>query len=315
MKILIISTNALGDTYLSATALSCLNAQFKEPNIDFIVSPNAVSILAELRVNKVFLIEKTITCLLKNIREIRKNKYDYVFTFFPGVVNSFFLLFSKARTKSGFLNVMRKQQWYNKRQRIYSNIRCFSEVLWEPEMNYIKRIELVLENAKINTMLLSKEIRPKNKIARYNPHDKIIVHPFSRDKERSLPNRLIKTLCEYLLKNTKMEVKIIGISSEFDAELLEYCKSKSIQIIMGMSFREICQELLSSKLFIGVDSFLLHIADGYNLNLIGIFSCTNPKSVMLNFDRAINFSVNSFELITNEKFLLTLGQYKTLFIC
>ena len=103
MKILIISTNAIGDTYISATAISCLINHYGNIEIHFLSAYKSNFLFREIKTPKVIYITKNYT-LLKSLIEIRKIEYDLGFSFFPGIINSFFLLFSRAKIKAGFIS-------------------------------------------------------------------------------------------------------------------------------------------------------------------------------------------------------------------
>ena len=95
LKVLIISTNAIGDTYLSLSAVTYLNLLEKNISVDILTTANSLFLLNFQQINKVILEKRTLFSVFKTLLIIRKQKYDYTFSFFPGVINSIFLLFAK----------------------------------------------------------------------------------------------------------------------------------------------------------------------------------------------------------------------------
>jgi len=91
MKYLIISTNAIGDTYLSASSIRVIKSNDKDAEIDFIISTKSQSILEFLSLDNIYTVRKNYFDLLSTAFKVRKQKYDYVFSFFPDLlIRSFF---------------------------------------------------------------------------------------------------------------------------------------------------------------------------------------------------------------------------------
>lgn len=294
MKYLIISTNAMGDTYLSASAINVIKVDDKDAEIDFISTFKCKPILDVLNLNNIYIVEKKFFSLLKTIFLVRKIKYDYVFNFFPGLVNTFLFMLAKSKKRSGYINLIRRKDWYSRKQKLVAKGTKQKKLIWLPNDNYLDRVKLAL-SVFFNSSALSAFQKKIMEISISNSKfsDSIIIHPFSRSKERSLNYPVVKELVSYFQKLNS--VYVIGEKQDF----LEMNEA-SIPAFADLKFLELVEVILSCKLFIAVDSFPIHIADAHNSNFIGIFGPTNPKAVLVNHEKAINFRVTSLDTVSYE---------------
>lgn len=307
MKILIISTNALGDTYLSASAIQCVKNNLQNAEIHFVTTSESEFILASLKNATIHIINKNIVSIIFVLSKIFKYRFEYVFTFFPGVVNTLFYSIARSKYKAGYTNYFRVNDWYSKNHQITIKKLRHKKDAWKPNDNYLDRIKYVLNAVGFNANSLSKKIfdEPESKNPDYV--DKIILHVFSREVPRALTTILIKRLCEYITLKYDKKIILIGVAKEIDVELAYYIEKSQIKFLGNLSLNELVKTIYSSQLFIGVDSFPLHVADSYNINFIGLFSCTNPSSVLINYNKAIVFNSNSFTEISEEEFSQTIS--------
>ena len=294
-KILIISCNALGDTYLSAGALEALRGFAPSIEIHFIAQRNSIFFLQKLPIDKIFLlVSKKIIDIFKLINSIRKNKYDIVFTFFPGLVNSIFFYFTKSQIRIGFPNFIRRNQWYNISQKVIIKGISNQEFEWQPEMNYMLRISKLLELAGIDKKYVAKPIFNNIKPLGNHFSEGITIHYKATDNERSISNDDLIKFCTALLNKGIERITLVGTELDFDSHIIQFCEKNNVNIIMNPSLQELLNLILEVKVFIGVDSFPLHIADAYNTNFLGIFGPTFPSSVLVNPSKSIKFGYGNY---------------------
>ena len=299
MKYLIISTNAIGDTYLSTSSIRVIKSNDKDAEIDFIISTKSQSILEFLSLDNIYTVRKNCFDLFTTAFRVRKQKYDYVFSFFPGLVNTFFFLISKGSKKGGYVNFIRRNEWYGKKQKVVIKGTNQKKLFWLPEDKYLDRIKIPLSvffDLSINDCFQKKILEIITLKSNYS--DSILIHPFSRSKERALGHESLKMLVKHFEKHDK--VFVIGQANDF----LNFSDS-TIPRLQDLTFKELAEAILSCKLFIAVDSFPIHIADAHNTNFIGLFGPTNPKAVLENHSNAIRFNTNrldnlSFGTLVNE---------------
>lgn len=304
-KILIISTNAIGDTYLSMSAIPILKEKIEKVQIDFIIEEHSLFLFNNEKLGHIYLVNRDFSEVLRKLRIIRKIKYDYVFSFFPGVVNTFFFFGVRAKFKGGFPNIIRRTEWANRNQR---GIVCYDRKIkifkWRKEENYLDRIKIVLNNFNLKLNKLQKYNLGYREISEIF-RNTIILHPFSRYVDRSLSLKQIDAIIDYFIQNGDVNFIIIG---DEKIQKINEMPKKKIEIKVKPPINELIN-LVHCKLFISVDSFPLHIADAYNTNFVGLFSNTNSRSVLINSEKAINFKNVAISEIPSEKIISELNSF------
>ena len=108
----------------------------------------------------------------------------------------------------------------------------------------------------------------------------------------------------YFLRE-KNDKRIIILSSRGDHnfKFLNSLSSNEIKILVNPAISDLVNVIINAKLFIGVDSFPIHLADAYNSSFLGIFGPTNSFSVLINHNKSIQFKTNSLENIANQELL------------
>ncbi|MBS1513771.1 MAG: glycosyltransferase family 9 protein [Bacteroidetes bacterium] len=300
-KILLISTNALGDTYLVCSVLKTLRHHFEKSQIDIISSESARFFLNEAGFDNLYLIKrKSFSEVHRIIFKIRNTGYDFVFNFFPGQMNTSLFKLSKADEKIGFVNIIKKKSWHNDEDtlRIKSQPKN-KAAIWKPEENYLQRMRLALNYAGIKNAQITKHIFDFEDEA-CGTYD-IVAHFFSSDANRQIGEDSIKEILNELCITNKKKVCLIGSKDELK-------KIKGFVTVSGLHFEEspgikkLVSLIKNCKLYIGVDSFPLHIADAYGVKTLGIFYYKNEKSVFQNMDNKFIFRTESAAIDTKEFF-------------
>lgn len=295
VKVLIISCNAIGDTYLSASALEALRNFAPSLEFHFIVQRNSNFLLKHLHIDKIYFIDsKSITNIFNLIKRIRNDKYSIVFTFFPGLVNTLFFYSVKSEIKAGFPNFIKRNQWYNISQKSVTKGISNKGFTWQPEMNYLVRISKLLELTGIDPKYVKKPIYDNLKLSVNHTIDGITVHYKATDSNRSISNDDVIKLIGELFDNGINKITLIGIERDFNNQIIQFCKKTNVEIIVNPSLQKLLDLILDIKLFVGVDSFPLHIADAYNTNFLGIFGPTFPSSVLVNSNKSIRFEYSNY---------------------
>lgn len=281
MRILIISLNALGDTYLSCSALSILRDHFRKPIIDFVVNKKSEFFIEQFNLNKIFYLKhKSIKEIIRTYYLLRKGKYDIAFSFFPGRVNTFFLIGSNAKIKSGFINLRRIDEWHDKAQTIYLKGRDvpFRKQIWKPKMNYLERIKICLISVGVVVKDLYKPRFSNPDLTLNNFNSDVVIHFTSSRFYRNLKSQEFQNLVYHLSTKMNLRVNLLGSKKDF-IRFDKIRDSKNVQFVSDPKIDILIATLLKTKVFIGVDSFPIHLADAYNIKTIGIFGGTRPESV------------------------------------
>ena len=281
MKILIISVNALGDTYISCSAINFLKNHFQKLEIHFLANKNSKFFLEKFKLNKIFYLRnKTVRDIIKTLLLIKKEKYDIVYSFFPGRINSFFLIVSNSKVKSGFVNFRKLNEWYDSSQRLFIRGKSTESKIqyWKPSMNFLERVEMcLLSTDVIVNNLLKPKFNFKELIFEKNFSD-VVIHFKSRRSNKSIKNQELINLIYDLINKKKLKVTLIGIKENF-VDIEKICNNKNMKLVINPTIEKLISTLFETKIFIGVDSFPIHLADAYNIKTIGIFGNTYPNSV------------------------------------
>lgn len=292
MKILLISTNAIGDTYISCSAFFALKVKYPNCKIDIVALKSCGFFLSKIEFNKLFLLDKkTYSDVIFQIGKVRKIKYDYVFNFFPGQVNSFFFQFSSGIKKAGFRNIKKVKDWHNEDDVVVTKPSVSIEYKWKKTDNFLKRISLPFQAVGIEELNIRK---PEfNSIIGKKEYD-IVMHFFSSDERKSLPLGLIKNIITELPK--KFALKIVLIGSKEEMKLFEGTTTESnLSFEEFSNFDRTLSLIKNCSLFIGVDSFPIHLADAYGVKTLGIFTCTDETSVFQSMKNKFVLRINDMQ--------------------
>ncbi len=99
MRICLVRIDKMGDMILTLPIIQGLNKS--DNKVDVVCSQRNLKICEKLNIiNKIYLLHRNLYKIVSTIMEIRKENYDYIFTFSPGILSILLSLFSKSRTKS-----------------------------------------------------------------------------------------------------------------------------------------------------------------------------------------------------------------------
>ena len=309
---LIISTNAIGDTYLSLSAIESIKNTFPNSKIFLVINDESNLLAPFIPAEKIFILKsRSVFSVINLLTKLRRNQFKYSLTFFPGRINSLLLTLSRAKIKAGFRNYRKIENWFSISQKVYTNIRETKIQKWFPELNFLERIKIVLETIGITTNKVSKINLiqyPKIGIKK----ESVLIHPFSMMKNKSLSNSQLNALIHHLKEKSDCRIIIIGGRElNCSSENYDWLSSMPVAIRSNEKLPSLVELIISSKLFIGVDSFPIHIADSHDCDFMGIFGPTNPESVLVNFDKAVFFHIEDLQSVRNTEFIESIDRYLT----
>lgn len=298
-SILIISANAIGDTLISASAIIPLKLKFPNSKIVFVINSNSQILDPILQCDEKYVLDsKTVSQFVKIVVNLRRQKFDYAFNFFPGRLNTLFLLLAKTEVKAGFINIRKEINWHNKSQTVYVNKTSKKKFVWLSNQSFLERIALVLKSAGLDNISLIK-YPIQNNVKKVQHKEFILLHPFSMMYNKSLSLTQIQELIVFLKNKFSDSIIIIGGSELINnRQFRSYAYEQNIFLKINESIQVVTSLIHNSKLFIAVDSFPIHIADSLNTNFIGIFGPTNPLSVLTNFHKSLSFNVENLQTVS-----------------
>ncbi|MGA7160098.1 MAG: glycosyltransferase family 9 protein [Bacteroidota bacterium] len=282
-KILIVSTNAIGDTYLSAAAIAPLRKHFGDKcEIHLLAladTENATMLADALDVDVVWrLSSKSLTKIFECYLKLIRIQFDHVFSFFPGRVNTFFLMLIRSRVRTGFPNIAKVTEWYNLQQKVYCSFKNKGNFVWRDGMAYLERVGLCFTAGGIHFADLSKPILrlPANGPPPLLPFT--IVHFTSRRKDRALNPNAQSAVLSYLCSHADDLIVVLGWKGETELLKERFRSNTRVTFLEDALLPALVHYIVSARLFIAVDSFPLHVADAYGTNYIGIFGPTHPEA-------------------------------------
>lgn len=278
VNFLIIHNNGIGDFLMFTPALKEILKKYPECLIDIFLTNKNVKKIVEgyPNINKIYVSSLNIMDILKNVKKLRRKKYDYLIVTTGGKtwkanIISFLL---KAKIKVGE-HIYFKSIFYTHSVKRYffthfveNNIRLIREIIdFSTTEEYNLWFPLKQENFNKNVNIKEE----KNLI--------IGIHPGSQKayKERRWPK--FKELIKEILKNNK-EVEIFVFLGEEDEELRnDFLGLKNIFLIEGKEINEVAYYISKCNLFINSDSGLGHLYTCFNNKIISIFG---PNQLGLN---------------------------------
>lgn len=310
MKILIISTNALGDAYISAAAVGPLRKSFQGSEIHFLSDERSRFLVENIKVEQRFYLpRRKALSLWQVVRKIRRQRYDVVFSFFPGLTNTLLFFFARSATRIGYINILPLKEWHDKPRNLYARGIHTKKLRWLPEMNFLARIQLALLPLGIKDVEIKKPLFDVTGEKKGEFEEKVVLHFKSRSPAKSLSRECVVKIAHHLIFDKGMNLVFIGNKSDFSELWPLPLPSDNYEIQSELCLSDLIGLLLSCRLFIGIDSFPLHLADAYNINFIGLFGPTNPSSVLLNSEKAIKFETPSLQEIQFSEILEKLRDF------
>ncbi len=277
-RILIISLNAIGDSYLSSSVLNLCGISHLNNNYNIVTLSDAKFIIENIDYkNRIYVNKKNIFSILYSIFKVLFHKYDLAFNFFEGRVNTLFFLVCRAKIKIGYINFKKVKDWSLKTSKIYfSGIKSDNNLIWNPEMNFMDKIKLALKPLNIDTKDLNK-LKFSNLIQREDEiaQENILINYDSRIPGKRINIKVISQLIQSLLNCGMYNIHLIDNNKRIKDERITIHKELDLNTIISLFNK--------CKLFITSDSFLIHLADAYNIKTLGIFFDTNPESVFYNY--------------------------------
>ena len=291
MKILIISSNLIGDTILSTGVVDYFHKKYPQAKFTFLIGPSAGQIYNNfLAKQKIILIKKKRFNIhwLEMYLNVFKIKWDVIIDFRSSLLS--YLLF-------------------NKKKYIFKK---------EKNINHVDQLKNFFDIEKISLSVAtnqSEEINAAESLS--NKHKYIVLFPGGNWKPKIWPTNNFNQLI-VLLNNhfTDLKFIIVGSSKEKNIYLNEIKKNLPDNLfinLMGENLSSTSAYMKKSNLFIGNDSGLMHLSFASNLSTIGLFGPTNDiiyghrnnKSFVIRTSESYEYFSN-INIIQNKSYMLSI---------
>ncbi|MEM9444787.1 MAG: putative lipopolysaccharide heptosyltransferase III [Verrucomicrobiota bacterium] len=281
MRILIIKLKHIGDNLVLTPSICAIKEAYPHSHITVLVRQGGQGILegcpeidqilttspAE-KSNRSFLGELTNT--LKLLSQLRENTFDHIFELTNGDRGRWLATISRAKKRWGMANSETSHFWkYFLNKLVPAQINCHSV-----ENDYqIFRSILELQNKlpPLRFHITEKDIAS---IQSLQTNNSIVIHPVSRWNRKLWPKHYWKELIHTLVQQGEKVV----LSSGPDPREIDFCLGLKKNAGGHCSFtggklawHELAAILQSSKLFIGLDTAVMHLAAATQTPIIAIF--------------------------------------------
>jgi heptosyltransferase-3 len=278
MKILVIKFRNIGDVLLTTPLIKNLKLHYPDAKIDMVVNKGTETMITDNpNINEIFVYDrkyyKSLPKLKKIIEEfkfLRSFKdYDIVINTTEGDRGAFIAKFSKAKTKIGYPV---KKNWYLKN--------VFDLEMPKPEL--IRHIiDNNLDAIRVqNLEVLEKKVEifwkkeDEKKIDELNLGEFIHIHPVSRWLFKCIKDEIMAEIIDFIESRGK---KVVLTASPDEKEIkkiesiLSFTKSNPINLSGKLSLKEVAYLASKAKLFVGVDTAIMHMAAAVNTPVVAFF--------------------------------------------
>ena len=281
MKILLLKYRNIGDVLLITPLISNLKMHFPEAQIDVGVNKGTESMVSlNPNVNKVIIYDRFITKSLSKLKMLwkevifftsfRKEKYDMVINLTKGDRGTIISWLSKAPVRIGYLN---KKRFF---KNIYTHNLPKQELRHTVETNIdpLRQLNIPITHKKVEVFwskdddrLIQKELA--------NINEFIHIHPVSRWLFKCIADNTMAQIIDFCELELGSKVLITASSEKFELDkvnnILNYCKSNPVNLAGKFSLKQIVALNNKSKLFIGVDTAIMHISASNNIPVFAFF--------------------------------------------
>ncbi len=278
MRILVIKFRNIGDVLLTTPLIRNLKINYPESKIDVLVNKGTESMLTlNPDINEIFVYDRSyFKKLPKAVRVFKEFKflrsfknYDMVINTTEGDRGAFIAKFSKAKIKIGYpvkknrflknvfdINLPLSNSFYHTVDRNLDVLRVLKKRIAE------KKVKIYWDKKdeeKIEALKLGKFVH---------------IHPVSRWLFKCVDDKIMADIIDFV---SKRGYKVVITASPDEKELkkvdsiLSLCKSEVINLSGKLSLKEVASLANKAKLFIGVDTAIMHMAAAVDTPVVAFF--------------------------------------------
>jgi len=281
VKILILKFRNIGDVLLITPLLSNLKQHYPNSNIDVAVNKGTEAMVSlNPNINKLFVYDRDVIKALPFIKKLwkeiqfsltfRKEHYDMVINLTEGDRGAQIAWLTKAPVRIGHPN----------KNKIFKN--AFTHYL--PKQGFRHTLETNLDPLRVLGVPINDkkvEIFWDKKDEHYvsgqllNTDQFIHIHPVSRWLFKCINDQTMAQIIDYC--EMELNIKVIITAAPIQAELdkvngiLSLCKSNPINLSGKLSLKQTAVLNKKSKLFIGVDTAIMHMSAANDISVFAFF--------------------------------------------
>jgi lipopolysaccharide heptosyltransferase II len=280
-RVLVVRLRSIGDTVLTTPSLIALRRFLPEAQIDILLEEWVAPVLDGFAgVDNVLTVTKQVGDRVKVARNIRREKYDLVFNLHGGTTATFFVRASGARHRVGYSGYSYSF--------LYNHRLTSSSDFWQREPTHSAEQQLAL----LGFLGIPVNDRPKTRLTVSEPallsvsaklesklgdeNSKLaLFHPAAAFETKRWGVEKFAEIAGFLGEKGFQVVAVAGKNERNVLEDLKKHSSVPIAIFDDLELSEITALASKSKLFVGNDSGIAHIAAAVQTPEVVIFGSSN----------------------------------------
>ena len=292
-KILIMRSDGIGDFILSLPAMDTLRRSFPGAYIVLFTSNWQEALAKKIRIfNEIIIWDNSknyyLTCptkfkylsyrMLRYIPRINSLKFDLAIDYKGDLRNQIIMWLCSIRFRFGF--TQRLGRFLLTHPTDYKKGIHKSTLYWQLISPLIDSVSMVPYNfviskedrQKAENFLLEEGVSEKDRI--------IVIHPVARWQAKTWPKEKFAKLSNLLLSLPLIKVIFIGAKEDLPAiiKIKNIMHGKPIISAERLDFLETAAIIQRAQLFVGNDAAPMHMANILNIQSIGLFGPTDPKT-------------------------------------
>lgn len=273
MKILIMKFRHIGDVLLTSPLLSNLKRIYPEAELHFAfneesqamltLNPNITKLHPYKRKKRGFFAK--IAYELSYAWALRKEKFDIIIQTTEGDRGIYLGVFAKAKTLLSFPT-----------RHFYLNYFITKQILNDNEkLHTTERNLLALNALGYEAQDIKVEVFSDKKVPMALPEKFIHIHPVSRWMFKSINDKTMGQIIDFIENDLKIKVVLTADDSEVEKQkiqdILKFCSSQPLNLAGKLSLKELITLSKASTMYIGVDTAVMHIAAANDIPVLAFF--------------------------------------------
>lgn len=278
-RVLVVKLRSIGDTVLSTPSLTALRRFLPAAEIDILLEDWVAPVLDGFDSVNVITVGPTFGDRLRAALELRRQHYDVAFNLHGGTTATFFTRASCAGHLVGYSNYQYSF--------LYDHLLDSARDFWETDKVHSAEQQLAL----LGFVGVPVDDRPRTRLvvtdgARrsiderlesliFDPSSLALIHPTAAFATKQWATENFAAVAEFL---EHKGFEIVAIAAKHESHVLDELRAKSrvpVTTFDDLSLPEITALAARSKLFVGNDSGIAHIAAAVNTPSVVIFGSSN----------------------------------------
>ncbi len=279
MKILIIKFRNIGDVLLATPLINNLKLNYPDAKIDFALNKETKDMITlHPSIDKVLSYDRKYLKSLSFFKRIKEEikflskirDYDLVINLTEGERGAFYAFVSRAKKKIG----IPPKKGFLKNIYDINLPKPWDKHMVEASLDPIRELGLKIFNKKVSIYWDKKDELPYENF--------VHIHPVSRWLFKCVKDETIAKIIDFLELEAKERVIITAAPDPKEIKkiqnILSFCKSYPINLSGKLTLKQTAALSKKAKLFIGVDTAIMHIAAANDTPVIAFFGPSSPKN-------------------------------------